>query len=61
VTLEGQDGDTVDERTRAVFSEELEELGLDVTDTTLATDLVGQGVGDAVRDGLRSLEAPLLG
>jgi hypothetical protein len=35
------------------FSEELgQELGLDVTDITLATDLVGQGVGDGVGDGL---------
>jgi hypothetical protein len=35
------------------FDEELGQgLGLDVTDTTLATDLVGQGVGDGVGDGL---------
>jgi hypothetical protein len=61
VTLEGQDGDTVDEGRGLSSVKNLEELGLDVTDTTLATDLVGQGVSDAVRDGLRSLEAPLLG
>jgi hypothetical protein len=53
VTSEGQDGDTTSTKDAGLSSvKNLEELGLDVTDTTLATDLVGQGVSDAVRDGL---------
>jgi hypothetical protein len=48
---EGQDGDTVDEGRRLSSVKNLDRSwSLDVTDTTLATDLVGQG--DAVRDGL---------
>jgi hypothetical protein len=49
-----EDGDTVDtEVARVNVGEELWlKLGLDITDTTLATDLLGQGVGDGVGDGL---------